>query len=271
MIKFNLFCIFICSFFSLFAQDQKVYFEQDENGYTLFADNNNVYPVSMLFDFETQNLNFSEKDNRTFVIPAKSEKFKIGMFTVAITGKKYKFSFKYGFTMGDVTLTKIDTAYQYNLPFPKGNSFKIYQGYNGTFSHQNENALDFEMPEDTDVTAARDGIIVFMEQNNTTGCPKPECAKYNNVVIVMHPDGSFASYAHIKYNSVKFAIGNSVKKGDVLASSGNVGFSSGPHLHFVFYIAAFYGKTKSIKTVFKINNGNEALLLVEGKTYTRNY
>ena len=44
----------------------------------------------------------------------------------------------------------------FDLPFENGQKFKISQGYNGAFSHQNENALDFDMPIGTKILAARE-------------------------------------------------------------------------------------------------------------------
>ena len=51
----------------------------------------------------------------------------------------------------------------------------------------------------------------------------------------MHPDGTFATYAHIKYNRAKCKVGDTVKRGDVIALSGNTGWTSGPiFILFVF-------------------------------------
>ncbi|WP_309997394.1 M23 family metallopeptidase [Chryseobacterium sp. 2987] len=49
-------------------------------------------------------------------------------------------------------------------------------------------------------------------------------------------DGTFAQYYHLKENGVKVNLGDQVKKGDVIALSGNTGWCNGPHLHFVCYI-----------------------------------
>jgi len=88
------------------------------------------------------------------------------------------------------------------------------------------------MPENTDVLAARDGIVIQVVQNNTEGCPKEECKKFGNYILVYHPDGTFAEYVHIKFNGSKVKEGDSIKKGDIIGYSGNTGWSAGPHLHF---------------------------------------
>jgi murein DD-endopeptidase MepM/ murein hydrolase activator NlpD len=45
-------------------------------------------------------------------------------------------------------------------------------------------------------------------------------------------NGAFAFYAHLKTGSLKTYLGASVKRGQVLASLGNTGNSTEPHLHF---------------------------------------
>lgn len=172
--------------------------------------------------------------------------------------------------MGDVTIKNFDKAYPYDLPFQKGQGYKLFHGYNGSFSHQGENALDFTMPEGTDIVAAREGVVVQVVQHNTESCAREECKKFNNYITVMHSDGTFAQYAHIKYNGAKFSVGDSVKKGDVIASSGNVGYSSGPHLHFVCFKGAF-SNFETLETKFRIDTGERSSGLKEGTVYFRNY
>src|SRR5262249_35417178 len=151
---------------------------------------------------------------------------------------------------------------EYDLPFQKGKNYLVFQGYNGSFSHKNENSIDFTMPEGSEILAARDGIVVKVVQNNTESCPGEECKKYNNMIFILHPDGTFADYAHIRYNGSKVKVGDSVKKRDVIAYSGNVGWSSGPHLHFGCFIPDF-GKWITIPTKFRIDNGDKSAFLEE--------
>ncbi len=252
------------------AQDIKLFYENKEQGYILYATNPELYPVSVSLELKITNLNFSEGEKKVFVISPKTEKYKIGELTVAEAGAKYKFSYMYKSAVGDVLNTTHDKSTLYDLPFQKSKSYKVHQGYNGAFSHQHENSLDFTMPEGTEILTAREGIVVQLIQNNTESCPKEECKKYNNYITIMHADGTFATYAHIKYNGAKFKIGDTIKRGDVIALSGNVGWTSGPHLHFVCYIGGF-DKRNTLETKFKINNGDDAVLLSEGNAYQRNY
>lgn len=266
-------CLFsVFSFSNLQAQTIafKMFHENKNGGLILYASNQEWFPVSISLDLDMTNMNFSEGDKKIFVIPAKSEKFKVGEVNTDKANARYKFGYNYKFTMGDVTITNYDKLFEYDLPFQKGKSFKLYQGYNGSFSHQKENAIDFTMPEGTEILAAREGIAVEVVQNNNQSCPKEECKQYNNYITLMHPDGTFANYSHLKYYGAKIKLGDAVKRGDVIAYSGNTGWSSGPHLHFVCYTGAF-GKRNSLETKFRVDNGNQSAFLKEGNNYTRNY
>ena len=55
---------------------------------------------------------------------------------------------------------------------------------------------------------------------------------YGNYIVIQHGNGFTTKYCHLKYNSIKVAIGDIVKKGQEIGYMGNTGYSFGAHLHF---------------------------------------
>ncbi|HEX9990668.1 MAG TPA: M23 family metallopeptidase [Chloroflexia bacterium] len=54
----------------------------------------------------------------------------------------------------------------------------------------------------------------------------------NNVVMIRHNDQRISLYFHLRQNSAKVAVGQSITAGTLIGRVGNAGGSSEPHLHF---------------------------------------
>ena len=125
----------------------------------------------------------------------------------------------------------------YRVPFALANSHRVTQAYPSAMTHTdpaNLYALDFEMPIGTGVYAAREGTVIEIADDNYTAGLDPDTDLGGaNIVRVLHDDGTMGLYAHLNWNSIRVRPGQSVERGEYLADSGNTGFSSGPHLHFV--------------------------------------
>ena len=65
-----------------------------------------------------------------------------------------------------------------------------------------------------------------------------------------------ANYFHLKKSGSKVKVGDRVYAGDVIALSGNTGWSSGPHLHFQVFSHNEDMEVESIPTKFKTEDGN---------------
>lgn len=248
----------------------KIYYEQVKDGYNIYADNQEFCPVSIKIDFTITNLDIRGGNNGIYTIAPLKKKQLLTQLTIAKKGKAYKFSYRYLTNYGNDTQENYDNDYVYNLPFSNSSSFKIYQGYNGSFSHQNQNSLDFTMPVGTEITAIRDGVVIDIVEQNDKNCGSESCKKYNNYIIIYHSDGTFAEYTHIKQKGAIVNVGDKVNKGDLIAYSGNVGWSTGPHLHLVIFLQRL-NERETLKTQFKIGDGSKAEYLVEKNEYLRDY
>ncbi|WP_308116427.1 M23 family metallopeptidase [Chryseobacterium sp. GVT01B] len=267
----------ICSLWAFSQKSAKMYYEHTKDIITYYADNIEIYPISITFSEqpETENLKSPEAFKMIRVLPPKSIKNKIAYFVVNDNRKGWKIKKMpaYYTLAGDATIKTYDADYTYDLPFQKGKSFNVYQGYNGIFSHQNENSLDFVMPEGTEITAAREGKVIDAVQNNNTGCPTSSCANQANYISILHSDGTIAQYFHLKQNGVKVKIGDEVKKGDLIGLSGNTGWTNGPHLHFQCFLPdpSKPKQKNTLKTLFRTGNGTKTEYLTEKKTYSKEY
>lgn len=94
---------------------------------------------------------------------------------------------------------------------------------NGTFSGSHR-AIDLAAPEGTPIKATNDGVVVLSEALYLTG----------NSIYIDHGMNLFSQYAHL--SELKVKAGDKVKAGQTIGLVGTTGFSTGPHLHFTFWI-----------------------------------
>jgi len=164
---------------------------------------------------------------------------------------------------------KPDSEFIYALPFH--NNQRVSQGFNGKISHKGNAryAVDFAMDVGTPVYAARGGKVVEVIQRHNKHGMSIKMRQYANYVIIEHSDKTLGRYFHLKQNSVKVKLGEQIKKGELLALSGNTGRTSGPHLHFVVTQAqALKDEYRSMSVPIKFLCSNGVLdNPVNGETY----
>ncbi len=145
----------------------------------------------------------------------------------------------------------------YRLPFKIDGSALVGQAFNGETTHnnpQNRYAVDIGLPIGTPVLAARGGVVMDIENQFADGQAQAKYIQRNNYVRLLHDDGTMAVYAHLKRGSLRVRPGQRVQRGQRLGSSGNSGYSTGPHLHFVVQ-KNDHGTLKSIPFEFADSTG----------------
>ena len=144
-------------------------------------------------------------------------------------GEPMRYTPKFQYFLGDPS----GQAQGYRYPFPwRGGPFRLTQGPNGQYSHfgaKSRYAMDIAMPVGTPIIAARGGVVIKTENDQSGGGKNPS----GNFVRVLHDDGTMGVYLHLKQGSVSVREGQRVEVGSPLALSGNTGNTTGPHLHFV--------------------------------------
>lgn len=156
-------------------------------------------------------------------------------------------------------ITVDDSSYIYQLPYPKGTSYLMVQGYFTQFTHKRRAALDFKMPIGSAICAAREGVVVRVKKDGKVGGVNKSNRPHANYIIIQHTDSSRAGYWHLKHNSVFVNIGDTIKAGQKIALSGNTGYTYFPHLHFIVWGFDRNGRFKQIPTRFNTQHGPKYL------------
>ena len=81
--------------------------------------------------------------------------------------------------------------------------------------------VDYLVPEGTAVFATADGVIKSLSEKNSS---------HGKAITIDHGNGYETSYSHLL--DIRVRKGQKVKRGDIIALSGNSGLSFVPHLHY---------------------------------------
>ena len=226
-------------FFSAQA-DQKTYpfsleTEQEASGHRIVAHNNGPAPVSLRVDIDLSPEIASDHGFPLYaVVPPKGTAY-LARLWPAMPGMGYKFKTRTSWILGDYNAQQGRDA-SYRLPWPDGLSFRISQAADGPRkTHTTPDsffAVDIPMPEGTPILAARDGLVIDTEADETDGGQTPDMLTKANAVRILHEDGTTATYAHLAHGGVFVYAGQRVSAGSRIGLAGSTGYSSGPHLHF---------------------------------------
>lgn len=95
---------------------------------------------------------------------------------------------------------------------------RIHPFYKTLQSHQ---GVDYTIPEGSSVFATADGVVKDVAMRNSTS---------GQTIVISHGNGYETSYSHLSKSNVRN--GQKVRRGDIIALSGDTGLSLAPHLHY---------------------------------------
>ena len=98
---------------------------------------------------------------------------------------------------------------------------RVIAGFGPKPNGLQNDGINLAVPEGTPVKAAEDGVVAYAGN---------ELKGYGNLVLVRHSNGFVTAYAHASEILVKR--GDTVKRGQVIAKSGQSGNVTAPQLHF---------------------------------------
>jgi murein DD-endopeptidase MepM/ murein hydrolase activator NlpD len=98
---------------------------------------------------------------------------------------------------------------------------KVIAGYGAKTNGKSNDGINLAVPEGTPVKAAEDGVVAYSGN---------ELKGYGNLVLIRHSNGYVTAYAHASELLVKR--GDTIKRGQVVAKSGQSGEVGSPQLHF---------------------------------------
>ena len=98
---------------------------------------------------------------------------------------------------------------------------RVITGYGAKNNGKQNDGINVAVPEGTPVKAAEDGVVAYSGS---------ELKGYGNLILVRHSNGYVTAYAHASELMVKR--GDTIKRGQVIAKSGQTGEVGSPQLHF---------------------------------------
>ena len=98
---------------------------------------------------------------------------------------------------------------------------RVIAGFGPSPNGLQNDGINVAVPEGTPVKAAEDGVVAYAGN---------ELKGYGNLVLIRHGNGYVTAYAHASEILVKK--GDTIKRGQVIAKSGQTGNVTSPQLHF---------------------------------------
>lgn len=123
---------------------------------------------------------------------------------------------------------------RYSYPVP---SKKVIEIVKDSPSHQGQykGSIDFAVALGTPVLASADGVVSRVKDDSNKHGNDPKYGQLVNYITISHQDNELSEYLHLAKDSVLIKIGDKVKCGQQIATTGLSGWMTAPHLHFMVY------------------------------------
>ena len=140
------------------------------------------------------------------------------------------------------------TGGQLNMPcnYTRISSRFGYRGSaaTGGVGSSNHKGIDFAAPKGNNIFAAEDGVVIKVSHtctHNYAKTYKTRCScggGFGNYVMVSHGNGLVTLYGHC--TDIYVGVGDTVSRGETIATVGCTGYSTGNHLHFSVLLNGSY-------------------------------
>lgn len=199
----------------------------------LYVVNQNQAPVEVRFALTRRDNVDAPAIPEQWIVPAGGT-LKIAALQPRNAGAPMNYDYSMRWQLGDPRAVP-SAGFAYQPPLPPQGVFTIAQGFDGGLSHNTPGsryAVDIGMPIGTGLRAARAGSVVSVQDRHGPGGNSVAYRSQTNSVYILHDDGTFGVYAHLRQGSALVRPGQRVQAGQIIAQSGNSGYTTGPHLHF---------------------------------------
>jgi murein DD-endopeptidase MepM/ murein hydrolase activator NlpD len=98
-----------------------------------------------------------------------------------------------------------------------------------------QDSIDYAVPVGTSVLAAADGTVTRVRHDSRAYGKDPKFGQDVNYISILHKNNEISEYLHLNADSSLVKVGDKIKAGQQIATTGLSGWLTHPHLHFMVY------------------------------------